>query len=78
MLTEIEKYINKKTSIDFILRKLIELDKVKFILLSQSEINAMKLLNIPGLSLVLEKRSKDYLQELWAKYEFDNGVDIEE
>ena len=78
LLDVIERYINQKTSIDFILNKLIEFDKAKFILLSQAEIDAMKMINIPSLSLVLNNIKKDMIQDLWSKYEFNEGVNIVE
>ena len=74
ILDAVSRYINKKTSIDHIMKKLIEFDKTRFVLLNQHEINAMKLINVPSVSLICKNYMADRVQEFWGQYEFDDGL----
>ncbi len=68
----IKNYVNKKTSIDEILMKLMDIDKLKFVTMNDNSIDSMKLLRSPAVSQVYENHKSTRLQELWAKYEFNN------
>ncbi len=75
ILESVSDYINKKTSIDFILKKIMEFDKTKFILLNEHEMHALKLINQPSISLIYKGRIRDRVQELWSEFEFDEGAE---
>jgi hypothetical protein len=69
--------MDKKCSIDYILNKLLEVEKMKFILFSETELLALKLMNIPSFAVLKKKISKDdILQNMWSKYEL--YIDINE
>jgi hypothetical protein len=57
--------LNKHSSINYILRKLIEFDKVKLILFNEKELEIFNMLDNPSLG---EGKCEDkYIQTLWQK-----------
>lgn len=70
------KYFYKKTSIDHIMKKMIEFDKTRFVLFKEHEINAIKLMNLPNISLIYKKLQLDKLQELWGEFEFEEKSEL--
>ncbi len=75
VMENLENYMNKKTSLDFILKKLMEFDKVKFILFTRLEMQAIRLIDKPSVSLLLDNHIIDKTQELWSLYEFVDDLD---
>ena len=53
----------------------MEFDKIKFILLKENEMHAMRLINQPSISLIYKNKIKDKIQELWSEYEFNDCLD---
>ncbi len=78
---KIQKYLNKKTSIEFILEKLMEFEKSKFALFKSDEITGMKLLSNPNIKCVTGGNLNSKIQEMWKKNEIStnfSGKDIGE
>ncbi len=69
LLDAVANYIYKKSSIDFILKKLMEFDMMKFILFDKGEMDMMKLIDPPSLSLIMNKPPTNKIENLWSKYE---------
>ncbi len=70
MILKAEGYVKKKTSIDFIVKKLLEFDKMKFVMLEDYQIKAMNLIKSPNLNLVIDAKKGDNLQSMWWENEF--------
>jgi hypothetical protein len=59
--------LRKFTSLEYILKKLIEFDKVKIILFNEKELEMLTHIQNP--SLVERKTENNYIQSLWQKVE---------
>jgi hypothetical protein len=69
--------INKKLSIDYIINKFHEIDKIKITLFSQEELSLMKIIPNPSLTITKNKKNSK-IQKLWSYLENeDEIVDIE-
>jgi hypothetical protein len=61
-----EEYLHKKLSIEYVLEKLLEIEKIQFLLLNENELHFFKKLLNPQ---VLSKE-ETYIQNLYNKFEF--------
>jgi hypothetical protein len=61
-------YLHKKLSIEYVLEKLLEIDKIQYLCFSENELNYFKL--IPNSQIF--SNSDSYLQRLYNKFEFFN------
>jgi hypothetical protein len=66
LLENMEIYLHKKISIEHLIRKMSEIDKLKFLLLKEDEITLFHVLD----SFKIYPNN-NYIQKLWMKYEFD-------
>jgi hypothetical protein len=66
VLEKFDIYIRKKTSLEYLIKKLFEIDKLKFLLLREEELPLFKLLDNPQIF-----SSSTYLDKLWKEYEFN-------
>ncbi len=79
----LEKYMNRKISIDHILKKLLDIDKLKFLLLKDVECHAFKLISSPNIETIRGYdydilMGKDDVQSLWRVNEFERDLTKEE
>ncbi len=74
VLRKIEGYLDKKTSIEFILIKLLEFEKAKFALFSKDEILGMKLMSKPDIHTVMGDPIGRKIQEKWRVNEMASEV----
>lgn len=69
--SKVEDYLNKKSSIEYIIKKLNEVDKLKFVLFSKEELGFFNLLKNP--SLFPENSNDKNVELYWKKH-----TDLEE
>ncbi len=74
VFSKMENYLNKKSSIEFILGKLLEFEKSKFALFSNDEILGMKLINKPDIKNIFGDPLSNEIQEMWRKNEFRSKI----
>lgn len=86
LLSKAAKYIDEKISIEFILKKLNEIDKMKFVLFDRDELNLFNILPNPNFEEIFNydhnnSNQTENLREidnLWRLYEFYQPNEIEE
>jgi hypothetical protein len=74
LLKKAEKYVNMKLSIEFILKKMIEVEKLKFVIFDTDQLNLMDAIKNPNFyQIFLGKVDEDCLSfsnMLWKTYDF--------
>jgi len=68
IIANVKSYLNKKSSLEYILKKMLEIDKMKFILFNEDELFLMRFMDNSS-AIIKEKRDPN---NLWADYEFEN------
>jgi hypothetical protein len=77
MIKKIEEYVKKKLSVETMIPKFNEIDKLKFTLLSPIELEMIDLINYREITLPNVQQRKTKIQKLWDKYEFNNKKEID-
>jgi hypothetical protein len=77
LLDKTDAYVRKKLSVEAIIQKLNEVDKIKFACFSPEELHLMKLIQNPSIEQI-GSTNKSYIQQLWKKFEFDSEISQEE
>lgn len=76
LLSKSKNYINEKISIEYILKKLNELDKIKFIIFNEDQLNLLNVVPNPNFNDIFDKikdensESLSKIDRLWRKYDF--------
>lgn len=74
LLDKAEKYVKEKISIEFILKKLNEIDKLKFCLLNKEELYCFQAIPSPNFNEIFSENNTStnlsYIDELYRKFEF--------
>lgn len=76
LTSRVEKYVNKKMSVEYLVRKMDEIDKLKFVLFSDDELTVFKFIQNPN--LIPDKEAKSKIEDLWIKTEFHEKVDLKD
>ncbi len=74
----VKKYIDRKTSIDHIIKKLHEVDINRFIMLEPDHLKWTKMIPGPDINSLYNQNMTSKLQELWAENEFGHNVTASE
>lgn len=83
LLQKAEEYIKEKISIENILKKLNEVDKIKFSIFNKDQLNIFNTIPNPNFNEIFSQNKIDpnYMNEidhLWRKYEFYQSNEKEE
>ena len=81
LLDKAESYINEKISIEFLLKKLNEIDKLKFSLLDSTQLQVFHIIPNPNFNEIFSLNNSkiiSLIDNLWSKYEFYQRNDKEE
>lgn len=72
LISKAAKYIDEKISIEFILKKLNEIDKIKFVIFDKDQLNLFHILPNPNFNEIFgdHKKSLKEIDNLWRVYEF--------
>jgi hypothetical protein len=73
ILKKVELYLKKKFSVEFIVQKLNEIDKIKFVCFTPFEMNLMRMIQNPAIEHN-EEVDMNLIQNLWKKYEFEAEI----
>jgi hypothetical protein len=76
-LEKVEMYVKKKSSLEYMIKKFNEIDKLKFMLLKNEELEIFNLIQNPHLK-TLSGETKNLIQSLWKKFEFQKDLDQKE
>ncbi len=74
----VKKYIDKKTSIDHIIKKLHEVDINRFITLEDDHLKWMKMIPGPDINNLYNNKMTSNLQVLWSENEFNHQISASE
>jgi hypothetical protein len=66
MITKFDDYLHKKLSVENLLEKLLEVDKIQYLFLNENELYYFKM--IPNSQIFLNDDS--YIQKLYKQFEF--------
>ncbi len=77
-LGKVSQYLNKKTSIEFVLGKLLEFEKAKYSVFNMDELSMMNLMGNPAIETVMGDPGKDKLQEMYKKNELKLELTVKE
>jgi hypothetical protein len=70
LLNNVQNYIQKKSSIEYIIHKMNDIDKMKFVLFSEPEICILNQLEKPSL---IYSDIYTSMNSLWSKFEFQDS-----
>ena len=73
LISKAAKYIDEKISIEFILKKLNEIDKIKFVIFDKDQLNLFHILPNPNFNEIFGEHKHGNLRELdnlWRVFEF--------